>query len=334
MGPDCKVIMDEPEQRSDNDRHIAMDARDWIVRLTSGDVSEADLKRFKVWRDASDINRHAFERERVFWQELHALDAKPAAPVLKPDKIVLSQPRMGRRAFLAGGGMALAASVAALALPAMRTWWKADFATGVGQQAEVPLADGSFAFLNTDSAISIDFRPDFRLVHLLKGEVEFHVAQQNTLFRVTSQDGNSDALGTIFAVQATDETTTVTVSEGQVRVSAGSVSDHKGSVLLSASEQTSYGIGSAPTVAHRVDLDTELAWKTGRLIFEGRPFGNVVADIGRYLPERIVLGPGVNSAVPVSGVFATSELLPAIRALSQTQGLSVHRVPGVVILIA
>ncbi|MCL8000327.1 FecR domain-containing protein [Brucella sp. 21LCYQ03] len=326
--------MDEPEQRSENDHHISMDARDWIVRLTSGDVSEADLKRFKVWRDASSTNRQAFERERVFWQELQALDAKPAASVLTSDQIVLSQPRLGRRAFLAGGGIALAASVTAFGLPVLRTWWEADFATGVGQQAEVPLPDGSFAFLNTDSAISVDFRPDFRLIHLLKGEVDFRVAQQNTLFRVTSQEGNSDALGTIFTVQATDETTTVTVSQGQVHVSAGAATSDGGNVLLSASEQTSYKRGGAPTLAHHVDLDTELAWKTGRLIFEGRSFGNVVADIGRYLPERIVLGPGVNSSVPVSGVFATSELLSAIRALSQTQGLSVRRVPGVVILIA
>lgn len=326
--------MAEPEQRSDNERHTAMDARDWIVRLTSGDVSEADLKRFKVWRDASDINRQAFETERVFWQELQVLDAKPVAPVLKPDQIALSQPRIGRRAFLAGGGMALAASAAAFNLPTLRTWWQGDFATGVGQQAEVSLADGSVAFLNTDSAISVDFRPDFRLVHLLKGEVDFRVAQEKTRFRVTSQDGNSDALGTVFTVHATNKTTTVTVSKGQVRVSAGSAASDKGSVLLNASEQTSYDIGGLPMRAHRVDLDTELAWTTGRLIFEGRPFGNVVADIGRYLPERIVFGPGVNSDVPVSGIFATSELLPAIRALSQTQGLSVHRVPGVVILIA
>jgi len=326
--------MDESKQRFDNDHNIAMDARDWIVRLTSGDVSEADLKRFKIWRDASSLNRQAFERERLFWQELHALEVKSVATGLKPDAKLVSQPRMGRRAFLAGGSVAIAASVAAASLPSLSMWWKADFATGVGQQKEVTLPDGSFAFLNTDSAIFVDFRPDFRIVNLLKGEVDFRVEPQKVPFRVAALGGSSDALGTTFTVRAMDNLATVTVSEGQVRVLGGTDLVGKNGVLLNASEQASYSVDDVPTRVQHVDLETELAWKRGRLIFEGRPFGDVVTDISRYLPERIVLGSGVNSGVPVSGVFATGELLAALRALSETQGLSVHRIPGVVILIA
>lgn len=58
--------MDEPDKRPDIDRRIALDARDWIVRLTSGNVSDVDLQRFKAWRDRSPDHKRAFERERVF----------------------------------------------------------------------------------------------------------------------------------------------------------------------------------------------------------------------------------------------------------------------------
>ena len=61
--------MDEPEKRSATDRRIAMDARDWIVRLTSGNVSDADIQRFKAWRDRSAEHGRAFERERLFWRQ-------------------------------------------------------------------------------------------------------------------------------------------------------------------------------------------------------------------------------------------------------------------------
>lgn len=311
-----------------------MDARDWIVRLTSGDVSEADLKRFRVWRDASILNRQAFEKERSFWQGLQAIEAEAGISLPPQRQQHMQRLKMGRRAFLAGGGMAAAASIAAVSLPALRIWWQADFATAVGQQAEIALPDGSLAFLNTDSAISVEFRPDLRLVNLLKGEADFRVKQQSgSVFRVASFDGTSDALATTFTVRKLWDETTITVSDGQVRVTAAPDGGDKNSVLLSAGEQTRYFINGAVEPVQHVDLEAELAWKTGRLIFEGRSFGTVVADIGRYLPERIVMGPGVNAETPVSGIFATSELLPAIRALSETQGLSVHRVPGVVIVI-
>jgi transmembrane sensor len=104
-------------------------------------------------------------------------------------------------------------------------------------------------------------------------------------------------------------------------------------VELAANEQTSYVSGERPVPASTVDTEAVMAWRDGRVIFEGRPFSAAMAELGRYVPERIVLAPGVRPDVPVSAIFSTRNALDAVEALAKTQGLVARRIPGVVILI-
>lgn len=332
--------MDETDKRHDMDHRAALDARDWIVRLTSGDVSAAELERFKAWRDRSPRHGRAFERERAFWRQLQALDG--ASDGMPPFHAVPGTRRapVGRRAFLIGGGAVAASAAAMVAMPWLRVWWNADFTTAVGEQARIPLPDGSVATLNTDSAIAVDFTPRLRLVTLLKGEAEFGVRADASLrFRVAALGGNSDALGAAFAVKAVGGVATVTVREGRVRVAGPAAPTDPdeagaGGIDLAASEQTTYGAGGSPVPASAVDVGAVMAWRDGRVIFEGRPFSAAMAELGRYVPERIVLAPGVRTDVPVSAIFSTANALDAIGALAKTQGLAARRIPGVVILVA
>lgn len=327
--------MDETEKRSDIDHRTALDARDWIVRLASGHVTEADLQRFKAWRDFSPEHGRAFERERVFWGQLQVLgrdaDGQPSAPSQRPG--------IRRRTLLIGGGAVVAAVAAGIAVPPLDLWWNADFSTAVGETADTTLPDGSVVSLNTDSAIAVDFRPDLRLVELLKGEAEFKVRPGLApLFRVAALGGNSDALGTTFSVKAVDGVATVTVAEGHVRVAGPAKptdlwEDQAGRIELAAEQQTTYARGAPPLSARSVDTGVAMAWRGGRVIFEGRPFASAVVELGRYVPERIVLAPGVKRGVPVSAIFSIKDALSAVEALAKTQGLVVRRIPGVMILI-
>lgn len=332
--------MNEPDKRPDIDRRIALDARDWIVRLTSGNVSDVDLQRFKAWRDRSPEHSHAFERERTFWQQLQVLDGESDGmpPFRSPMRHQQHGP-IGRRGFLIGGAATMAAAAAMVAVPRLQLMWNADFTTAVGEQAEIPLPDGSVATLNTDTAIAVDFKPQLRLVTLLKGEAEFKVRPDpSSLFRVAALGGNSDALGTTFSARAIEGMVTITVREGHVRVTGPAVPTDlngmaAGKVELVASQQTSYAEGQQPVPASAIDTDIVMAWRSGRVIFEGRPFSAAIAELGRYVPERIVLGPSANPDVPVSAIFSTRNVFDAVQALAKTQGLVARRIPSVVILI-
>lgn len=331
--------MNEDEKGSDIDRRISLDARDWIVRLTSGNVSDVEFDRFQTWLARSPQNKRAFDRERAFWQQLQVLGNTTSAA-----QAVFQQPRptrIRRRVFLAGGGAAAAAVAATIVMPRVELWRKADFSTGIGEQADFSLPDGTIAALNTDSAIAINFQTDLRLVELLRGEAEFRVRPGLPgIFRVAALGGNSDALGTTFFVQILEGRAVVAVSEGRVLV-RGPAEPHDsgggagaGGVELGANAQTQYSRGERPYTTMPVDTDAMFAWRTGRIIFEGRPFASAIAELGRYLPERIVVAPGVDTSVPVSAIFSTKEVWPAVQALARTQGLSTRRVPGLLVMIS
>jgi len=329
--------MDESDKRPERDRRIALDARDWIVRLASGDVGEAELQSFKDWRDRAPEHRRAFERERRFWQELQQLDEAPRLPQRHAAAELRARPAISRRGLVAGGALA-AAAAGIVAIPRLERLWQADFATAVGEQKEVALPDGSVATLNTDSAIAVDFRPDLRLVRLLAGEAAFRVKSGAAApFRVASLGGNSDTRDAQFSVSALDEEVVVTVAAGRAGVTAPTAPDAApgpGAVELGENRQTRYAAGQRPSFVTTVDSDAVLAWRSGRVIFEGRPFASAVAELGRYLPERIVMGPGVSPQLPVSAVFSTREAVAAVQALARTQGLTARRIPGIAIIIA
>lgn len=324
--------MGKGQHGSEIDRGVALDARDWIVRLTAGNVSRQDLDRFHAWRDQSPEHARAFAREKEFWQLLQNVDGSglDAVSVAAPPKPRLA---FSRRRFLVGS--AVAASVAAVAAPRVLTWMRSDFTTGAGEQATATLPDGSTMLLNTNSAVDVDFQPGLRLVNLLSGEVEFSARPDTGApFRVAALGGNSDALEGTYAVRAIAGEVTVTASAGAIAVSGGAMDNLANTVSLAPGQQTRYLSGAAPLAATDVNLASELAWRGGRVVFEGKPFSSAIGELGRYVPERLVIATHTHDASPVSAVFLTRDAHDAIEALAQTQGMTVHRVPGVVIVIS
>lgn len=297
--------MTNPQPQPDD--RIAQEARDWIVRLTSGAAGAEDLARFHAWRGRSAAHAAAFARERAFWQDLKVL-----APARRT---------MSRRQTLAGGAL-LAAGVAGVVIAPRLALWRADLHTDVGEMAAFSLPDGSGATLNTGSAL--DLGPGLRAAHLLRGEAEFRIRPQDAPFRLSAGGGTCETDGATFTVRLEDGLTRVSVAEGRVRVATQD---------LTADMETSFAHGQAARSPVPLDPELAFAWREGRIIFEGRPMGEALHELGRYIPERIVLGPRGDASVPVSAVFSTREARAAVSALARTQRLSARRIPGVAILL-
>ena len=325
--------MDESETSDGTGSRAAKDARDWVVRMASGGMTEAEVARFKQWREASTDNAEAFARERLFWRQLGTLD--PRGEGRRPPARQRSIDR--RRLLMGGGAAAAAAGIAAVAAPRLTLMLEADYRTVPGEQAEVELPDGTRVALNTDTALALRFRPGLRAVELLQGEALFDVAAKaDTPFRVAALGGNSDARGASFAVRVLADTATVIVARGAVGVSGPSPIDAQragGAVRVEAGQETFYVRGAAPAAAAAVDPEQALAWRSGRVVFDGRPFADALAELGRYVTEPVVLANRSRAQDPVSAVLSIRQANAAIEALAQTQGLTVRRIPGVMILV-
>lgn len=330
-------MMEREEQNlAPGAHHIDLDARDWIVRLTSGDVTEADLDAFRQWRDCRPEHRAAFERESLFWHQLQAVAAPAfAAPV----SIARRSPAFGRRHLIAGG--AAIAATALVSAPRLYQWWSTDFTAPVGEQARLALPDGSTALLNSGGALRLEYGPDMRLAVLTAGEAEFSVvaAPGAPPFRLAVLGGNTQTDAGRFSARIEEDQATITLAEKDALVfgpagEKASVSDFPDAIRISPNQQTTYRVGSAPGMPSTADMELALAWQKHKIIFEGKPFSGAIAEVGRYLSEPVILRPGIDRTVPVSGVFSTRSPLSALKALAKTQALAVRRLPGIAILIA
>ena len=323
--------MSNAESHVRPDPKLAREARDWVVRLASGEVQAADLQVFHRWKGQSDTHARAFEQERAFWQQLGALapGGERAQDRVLPLQPARAAPLIGRRGFIAGG---IAAGAAVWALDVPHKWqdWTSDLHTGFGEMAGMTLPDGSVATLNTDSAIALDFQAGRRRVQLLRGEAEFRVPDDNgPHLSVAALEGITEARGSVFSVGIEAGQARVTVSQGAVRVIAAG-----DRLELGPSDQAVYQNGTRLADLGQVDPEVAFAWREGRIIFDGKRFDLAMQELARYVPEKVVMGPGINAAMPVSAIFSTSAAHDAITALALTQGLSVRRVPQVMILVS
>jgi transmembrane sensor len=135
------------------------------------------------------------------------------------EESLIRQGRAGGQAELAGLGQpvgagvlaAMAASLLFLALPAAP-----DYATKVGEQRQVRLADGSLAALNTDSQLDVAYSTGRRDLILRQGEPGFRLPKAARPFEVHVGPVHVRATGTAFSVRRADKGVWVVVTEGRV----------------------------------------------------------------------------------------------------------------------
>lgn len=285
--------------RADNDdpSKAREEALAWFVRCHSGDATAADLAAHARWLAASDRNRLEYARLGGVWSDLDRIADPRRSAAHRPARSAVTS----RRAFLAGGAAALAAaSVVVIANPP--DFLAADHATGRGELRKVSLSDGSWVELDAASALAVDFDPEARNVRLLRGRAFFDVAtDSNRPFSVRAGGGSVTALGTRFVVHEWAGTVTVAVEESAVSVRAPDRSE----VVVDASQTVSYDPQHLGPV-QPTDVESELAWRRGKLIFEDRPLAQVLADVGRYRPGMIRVTDRDLLDLRVSGIIDVS----------------------------
>lgn len=322
-------------------------ARDWVVRLASGEMSPGEHDRFSEWLEADPAHHDAFTHERALWQ-----NAEYMKDVFGPDtwneppaeRRQNAGPRTRHRARSSKAPLRMA-SLAGLALVAglmlfvlageIALLLRADHLTASGEQTKITLADGSVAHLNTDTAIDVDYSQARRHITLLRGEAHFTVARNTARpFVVQSRDRNTRAVGTAFAVRDNDGEVSVTVTEGEIEVAARhQAGELPPSIRLSADQQIVYRDGGKASGVRHVDTKSVLGWREGRIVIDELPFDRAIAELDRYRPGRILIASARKMTVPVSGIFSKDRLDSAVNVLAATQGLTVRRItPYLVVL--
>lgn len=304
----------------------------WLS-LLHDQPSSGDQATFSHWLQADPAHIEAYAQAQVLWE----LSEQPARTLADEDAFALHgllrsmDAAKGRARRRWSAGLALAASVL-LAVTLGAGWqpgrWVddlgADYVSAPGQVRTVTLADQSQVTLDADSAIAVDFSGGERHVQLRRGAGFFSVSHTGAPFVVAAAEGEARVLGTQFEVRLQPSGAQVTVLSGRVAVTAAQGVAQQ---VLGAGQQVAYGHGAA-TPLHGVDSEAQLAWRQGWLNYYHAPLGEVVADLRRYFPGRILLLNDELAARRVSGSFSSQDPQAVLDSLQAVLGFQQHEVLG------
>jgi transmembrane sensor len=300
--------------------------------------SAGDQLTFSQWLRADPAHAEAYAQAQVVWE----LSEGPARTLAAEDDVALQgylkamdRPR-GTQLKRWSAALALAACL--LLMVSLGTGWQpqrwiddlgADYVSAPGEIRTLTLADQSQVTLDADSAIAVDFSRGERHVQLRRGGGFFSVTHTGDPFVVAADQGEARVLGTQFEVRLQPHGAQVTVLSGRVGVKA----DHLGEQqILTAGQQVAYADGTARKV-HAVDSEAQLAWRQGWLTYYKSTLAEVVEDLRRYYPGRIVLLNDELAARKVSGSFPSKDPQAVLNSLQGVLGFEQHQVLGHLIIL-
>jgi len=296
---------------------LQQQAHDWLVLLTSGQATTADADALRAWCALSDDHAYAFAQAKALWHGLGAAAAKTHGP------------RIGRRALLAG---AIAASAAAVAVSySVPGGWRAidaDYQTAVGEQRQVQLASGITLQLNTRTRLNQQVLPaGLQNIELLHGEISVQAPADSTV-RVQSGAGWMAARNARFNVRRLDERTCIACLEGIVQVQVGSqqISVSQGRELVYAGQVVDDNRAFDPAA-----ID---AWTQKRLVFNDTPLAQVIDEVNRYRPGRLVLLNTTLGQRKVQVRLGLDQLAGFAQMIHDAYGATCTELPGGVVVIS
>ncbi|MFD3224160.1 FecR domain-containing protein [Rahnella aceris] len=198
--------------------------------------------------------------------------------------------------------------------------WHADYHTPHGEITSFTLADGSRIWLDTDSALNVDYSPTQRALQLLNGRMMIETAADphRPLTIVTAQ-GKMRALGTRFSVQALGDTSVLQVYQGAVEVSPAAISD--ASIVQAGQAMAFRRDGFGPVSSLR---NTEPAWPRGLLQADNLPLGEFIKRLSAYRRGYLGCDPAV-SALTVTGTFPLHDTDMALDMLTNALPVQLNR---------
>ena len=310
-------------------------AQAWLIHLTSGKATRTDGEAFRRWCLSSEEHAEAFARTRQMWQDLGPAIARRQVSASRHERPATRHGlRMSRRAFL---GTAITASVAALVVARYgfdgdgQRGTGATLRTAVGEQRHVDVTQGVALEMNT--ATNIGVRSSGNTVtgfRLRSGEAVVRIDPSHTApFVVELEDARVlSGPGASFAVRCVDGVSTVTCLEGQAVLTRAETK-----ILVKPSQQLAFdadGLGSAVAV----NPDTALAWRHRVLIYDNQPLADVVTDINRYRPGRIVITDRALGERRVHARFTLDQMADVASLIEDAYGAHATHLPGGWVLLS
>ena len=323
----------------------------WISRLDR-ELTGNEKDALEAWLKESKAHRKALLEAASLWDDMSVLNELSGLFPRQPTSAAKEAKQTRRLRTRAKWSIAAAFLVMAVAVEVLleQTWLNntpvlasitEKVETGVGEQKNITLADGSKLHLNTDSIVTVDFTENARNIVLLRGEAHFDVAHDTSRpFTVTAGNNTVTAVGTAFNMQYVDDQAfELVVTDGKVLVADRfNTFNHQGS-LFSNNPNSEEGLllyaGEKAVVKGKVeekenlsknDIDDDLAWQKGMIVFKGEPLESVLEEIGRYTPLRFSISDEGLKRRRVAGYFKVGDIEGLLGALKNSFNIEYEKI--------
>lgn len=319
----------------------------WCIRLSEGELSEAEWAEFEAWL-AEPAHADLFHEAVGVWQASGAVGDWPQVIALRTQALTQFH-KANQRRWLAGspGWLARRVGYAAallLTLSAAFTWYAmrpSAYATDIGERQLAVLDDGSRVSLDAVTEVEVRMKDAGRQVELLEGRAKFDVAKDPLRpFTVAAGDKLVVAVGTSFSVELIDDEVRVILYEGQVEVrdrldtaQSASAATHR-YLLKPGSELVGLIGASQPARISRPNLSQSLSWEQGLINFDREPLASAVERMNRYSTEQIRLGDPSLAAIPIDGMFEAGDLDAFVEGITALHPVRRKTVDGAILLEA
>lgn len=318
--------------RNHRKARLRRDARRWVTQLVSGEARATDLEAAERWRNQSSAHEAAFVEAISLWQDFgpagRVLLEREGPPVWNSARLPVS-----RRAVLTGAGGLIAASAAyAVVDPPFALWpslaeLRADYRTKTGEQRHLILKDNVSVEMNTQTSLAVSATGADQIT-LIAGEASFMVAHRSVRpLAVVAEAGRTIAHEARFDIRKSGAAVDVTCLEGEVRVELNTRA-----ATIGANRALRYdrgGLGETTSVN-----PTEVsAWRQGVLIFRYAPLSEVITEINRYRPGRVILVNTALGAKLINGRFQIARIDEILVWIEQVAGAKSRALPGGIVLL-
>jgi transmembrane sensor len=331
--------MKDHRTQSKLNTQIYTEACRWFVEFRSGDVDDTMRSEFDHWMRQSPEHLSAYIEIAAIWNDGATLDpahrwttdslvteAREVHENIVPLRSAVSgtaekQPSpsgTSRRVRLVAVSIAAACILAVALFAALRI---PTYATAIGEQRSIVLADGSTVELNTRSRIKVHYSDETRSIELLEGQALFQVIKDPARpFVVMSGGTVVRAVGTQFDVFKTRDGTVVTVVEGRVAIVG------KGATAawepVSAGRQVTVRQTSVEESVHP-NIAGAIAWRQRQLVFESASLTQVAEEFNRYNKRQLIIQDAGLYGFHISGVFSSTDPASLVRFLRERPGVHI-----------
>lgn len=313
---------------SPREKRIGREAADWVVKFDGVEFDNRDVRAFRRWLAASEDHRAAFQIASRAWNQMDLLARLDAVDLPAND----SAPLITRRHAIAAGAGVTAIGVGGYV--ALSGGSAQAYETGVGEQRDVDLSDGSHVLLNASSRIETRMSESRREARLTAGEALFTIAESRAgVFSIATPSGQIEAASGEILVKLLPEGARIGLLSDGARAARRTWIGSSSPISANAQSEIVFGRDEVAVATTTQDqLARRTLWREGMLAFDNTPLSEAAADVTRQVGERFVFADPALRDLRVGGLVRANDLDAFLTLLQNNLAVHSERRDGEIVL--